>query len=62
VRLSPIYAAVRCLAAALLRLRKLAATGRTEFTWPPFDPEAPPAALAALGAVAADVEDVLPRS
>jgi hypothetical protein len=48
------------LAAALLGLRELAATGRTELLGPPFDPEAPPAALAALGAVAADVKDVLP--
>ena len=50
------------LAAALLGLTQLAATGRTDLLGPPFDPEAPPAALAALGAVAADVEDVLPRS
>jgi hypothetical protein len=48
------------LAAALLGLAELAATGRTELTWPALDPEALPAALAALGAVAADIEDVLP--
>jgi hypothetical protein len=48
------------LAPALLGLMKLAATGGTDLTWAPFDPEASPAVLAALGAVAADVEDVLP--
>ena len=48
------------LAAALLGLTQLPATGRTALLGPPFDPEAPTAALAALGAVAANIEDVLP--
>jgi hypothetical protein len=48
------------LAAALLGLTKLAATGRADLLRPPLDPEALTAALTALGAVAADVEDVLP--
>ena len=50
------------LAAALLGLVELAATGGADRLRPALYPEALPAALAALGAIAADVEDVLPRS